>query len=81
MVLPQDYQDKMTELLGSDYDNYLESFVHSIGQSLRVNLLKTEPAELFRRLSEFKMNMGAPRTMDGEEGGPGSSYHVLSHSL
>ena len=73
MVLPQDYQDKMTELLGSDYDNYLESFVHSIGQSLRVNLLKTEPAELFRRLSEFKMNIGAPRTMDGEEGVPGRS--------
>ena len=51
MVLPQDYQDKMRELLMDDYDRYLESFDHPVGQSLRVNLLKTEPAELFRRLS------------------------------
>ena len=54
MELPQDYQKRIKELLGDDYDLYLENFARRIGQTFRVNQLKTEPAELFRRLYDMK---------------------------
>lgn len=49
MNLPIEFQKKMKELLGDDYENYLGSMDIKIGQTLRVNPLKIEPAELFRR--------------------------------
>ena len=49
MNLPEAYQKKMQSLLGDDYDNYANSFMHHCGQTLRVNQLKMMPAEFFRR--------------------------------
>lgn len=46
MNLPKDYQSKMQEMLGEEYLQYLDSFNHSYGQTLRVNQLKMEPAVL-----------------------------------
>ena len=40
MNLPKDYQSKMQEMLGEEYLQYLDSFNHSYGQTLRVNQLK-----------------------------------------
>lgn len=49
MNLPKEFQKKMQRLLGKDYENYLHSFEQEYGQTLRVNQLKAEPADLFRR--------------------------------
>ena len=49
MNLPKDYQSKMQEMLGEEYLQYLDSFNHSYGQTLRVNQLKMEPAVLLCR--------------------------------
>lgn len=49
MNLPEDYQSKMQEMLGDEYSQYLDSFNHSYGQTLRVNQLKEEPADFIRR--------------------------------
>lgn len=49
MNLPKDYQSKMQEMLGEEYLQYLDSFHHSYGQTLRVNQLKMEPADFIRR--------------------------------
>ena len=49
MNLPKDYQSKMQEMLGEEYLQYLDSFNHSYGQTLRVNQLKMEPADFIRR--------------------------------
>ena len=49
MNLPKDYQSKMQEMLGEKYLQYLDSFNHSYGQTLRVNQLKMEPADFIRR--------------------------------
>ena len=49
MNLPEAYQKKIQSLLGDDYDEYLNSFNHNCGQTLRVNQLKMMPAEFFRR--------------------------------
>ena len=51
MNLPLDFQKRMKELLKEDYDNYLGSFDQTVGQTFRVNQLKLEPAEFFRRFS------------------------------
>lgn len=49
MNLPKDYQSKMQEMLREEYLQYLDSFNHSYGQTLRVNQLKMEPADFIRR--------------------------------
>ena len=49
MNLPEDYQSKMQGMLGDEYPQYLDSFNHSYGQTLRVNQLKMEPADFIRR--------------------------------
>ena len=49
MNLPEDYQSRMQEMLGDEYLQYLDSFNHSYGQTLRVNQLKMEPADFIRR--------------------------------
>ena len=49
MELPKAFQEKMKNLLGNDYDNYLLSFSEKYGQTLRINQLKAKPAEVFRR--------------------------------
>ena len=49
MNLPEDYQNRMQEMLGDEYLQYLDSFNHSYGQTLRVNQLKMEPADFIRR--------------------------------
>lgn len=49
MNLPEDYQSKMQQMLGDEYLQYLDSFNHNYGQTLRVNQLKEEPADFIRR--------------------------------
>lgn len=49
MNLPEDYQNRMQEMLGDEYLQYLDSFNYSYGQTLRVNQLKMEPADFIRR--------------------------------
>ena len=39
MELPKAFQEKMKNLLGNDYDNYLLSFSEKYGQTLRINQL------------------------------------------
>lgn len=51
MHLPEEFEQKMRKLLGEDYDNYAGSFVKKYGQTFRVNQLKTQPADLFRRFA------------------------------
>lgn len=40
MNLPKDYQSKMQEMLGEEYLQYLDSFHHSYGQTLRGESVK-----------------------------------------
>ncbi len=49
MNLPEAFQKKMQRLLGEDYSQYIRGFEKGCGQTLRVNQLKTEPAEILRR--------------------------------
>lgn len=49
MKLPEAFQEKMRGLLGEEYSQYSKGFEKGYGQTLRVNQLKTEPAEILRR--------------------------------
>ena len=49
LVFPEEFEDKMRGLLKGEYSDYLESFGKKYGQTLRVNRLKAEPADLIRR--------------------------------
>lgn len=49
MNLPEEYQKKIKKLLGIEYEIYRDSFSQRYGQTLRVNRLKTEPADFIRR--------------------------------
>ena len=49
LVLPEEFTDKMKNLLKEEYQDYLDSFDEKYGQTLRVNRLKAEPADLIRR--------------------------------
>lgn len=51
MHLPEEFEQKMRKLLGEDYDNYAGSFAKKYGQTFRVNQLKTQPADFFRRFA------------------------------
>ncbi len=76
MDFPPGFQEKMRQLLKEDYENFLNSFDCKSGQAFRVNQLKTEPAELFRRLESLTQDAPALRPVpwcpsgarfDGEE--------------
>ena len=49
MEIPKPVGDHLKAMLGSDYHQYLESFGHSYGQTLRINRLKVKPADIIRR--------------------------------
>ena len=50
MNLPESFKTRMQELLGDDFQAYTDSFSQEgYGQTLRVNPLKTKPADLIRR--------------------------------
>lgn len=51
MFLPEQFMDRLRTLLGDDFENYLNSFDTIYGQTLRLNRLKTEPADIIRRFS------------------------------
>ncbi|MDO4977104.1 MAG: pseudouridine synthase [Eubacteriales bacterium] len=51
MYLPEQFLDRLRTLLGDDFENYLGSFDTIYGQTLRLNRLKTEPADFIRRFS------------------------------
>ena len=52
MKLPEKYCLEMRELLGEDYQEYLESFGQPPRSGLRVNTLKISP-ERFLKISEW----------------------------
>ena len=49
MEIPQPVREHLNAMLGSDYHQYLDSFAHSYGQTLRINRLKVKPADIIRR--------------------------------
>ena len=49
MEIPKPVRDHLKAMLGDDYNQYLESFGHSYGQTLRINRLKVKPADIIRR--------------------------------
>ena len=60
--LPEEYLKKLRKLLGTEYPDYLAGYQKEYGQTLRVNRLKTEPADLIRRfiLREGENEGGKP---------------------
>lgn len=54
MKLPIEFEKRMKEMLGPDYDNYLASFELESYQGLRVNTLKV-PVDTFTELSPFEL--------------------------
>ena len=54
MNLPQKYLDTMKDMLGDEFDAYLDSFNDSRYYGLRVNTLKITPEE-FLRISPFEL--------------------------
>ena len=53
--LPESFLSKIKNLLGEDYDNFLESYNKSPLQGLRLNRTKVSPDE-WERLSVVKMD-------------------------
>lgn len=49
MYLPEKFLERLRLLLGEDYENYLSGMETTYGQTLRLNRLKTSPADFFRR--------------------------------
>lgn len=54
MELPQVFRKKMKNLLGEEYEAFLESYDREREQGLRLNLLKTD-RERFREETEFSL--------------------------
>ncbi|MDE6435071.1 MAG: RsmB/NOP family class I SAM-dependent RNA methyltransferase [Lachnospiraceae bacterium] len=54
MDLPAAFEEKMKEMLGEDYDKYLESFKQDAYQGLRVNTAKLS-ADTFQKLSPYEL--------------------------
>ena len=54
MNLPEQYLENMKELLGTDFDAYIESFNDSRLYGLRVNTMKIS-VEDFLKISPFKL--------------------------
>ncbi len=54
MNLPKNYEIKMKNLLGEEFDDYLKSFEEKRHYGLRANTLKISPEELQKRL-DFKL--------------------------
>lgn len=50
MNLPQNYEIKMQNLLGAEYDDYIKSFEEKRHYGLRANTLKISPDELVKKL-------------------------------
>lgn len=61
--LPKQFEDKMKELLGSEYEEYLQSFEKKHYGGLRVNTLKITPDE-FEKISPFEIKR-VPWTKNG----------------
>lgn len=55
MNLPKQFKDRMEELLGDEYKDYLESYHKPYYGGIRVNTLKLSPEE-FEHLSPFSIN-------------------------
>ena len=54
MILPEEFKKRMKQLLGGEYEEFLESYEREPSQALRVNLLKITPQE-FQALSPFAL--------------------------
>ena len=52
MALPELFQENMRQLLGGEYEAYLESFSQKRVYGLRVNTLKISPED-FERICPF----------------------------
>ena len=62
MEIPRPVEDKLKAMLGGEYEDYLESFTHGYGQTLRINRLKVKPADIIRR---FLLKKRVPWCEDG----------------
>ena len=54
MKLPEEFEKRMKEMLGPDYENYLASFELQSFQGLRVNTMKLSVSD-FQKLSPFSL--------------------------
>ena len=54
-ILPDSYLENMKELLGSDFNKYIESFDNTRLYGLRVNTLKISTEE-FEKICPFKIS-------------------------
>lgn len=55
MNLPVKFEDRMKELLGAEYESYLQCYVKPHFGGLRVNTMKADP-EAFQRICPFSIN-------------------------
>lgn len=55
-MLPQDFIDRMTEMLGDEYENFARSYEHGKYQSLRLNPLKADKST-FLSSAPFTLEM------------------------
>lgn len=53
-MLPQDFKDRMKEMLGEEYEAFEKSYEHEKYQALRINPLKTD-RELFLKEAPFQL--------------------------
>ncbi|MCF6093931.1 RsmB/NOP family class I SAM-dependent RNA methyltransferase [Microaerobacter geothermalis] len=80
MLLPQDFLDKMKQLLGNEFQSFVSSYQNPRLYGLRINTLKVS-VETFLKISPFKLHP-VPWTRDGfyyEEGerpGKHPFYHA-----
>ena len=49
MVLPQDFKDKMKNLLKDEFDNFLKGYDKDNFYSLRINTLKANPQDVIEK--------------------------------
>ena len=52
-MLPQDFIDRMKNIMGAEYEAFEQSYEHAKYQSLRINPLKTEK-HVFLEKSPFR---------------------------
>lgn len=55
MSLPQDFLDKMQQLLGEEFDEFIKSYDHEKSHGLRLNLLKTS-MESFKEKNKLTLD-------------------------
>ena len=57
-MLPQDFTDRMKDIMGAEYETFEASYEHTKYQALRINPLKTEKNDFkkFNRVNHYGRN-------------------------